>query len=69
VTPHALLSRLIESSGLSILQWARTVAGVDHRTVRRWLAGDPIPESRAMWLASIASIRRVGTRIVVEHAD
>lgn len=41
----ALLRSVIDHSGLSAREWAKSVAWRDERTVRRWLAGDsPIPE-------------------------
>lgn len=34
------LRRTIKASGLSARKWAREVAKVDERTVRRWLSGE-----------------------------
>jgi hypothetical protein len=48
--PRTTLSALINDSGLTISAFARDVVGRDVRTVRRWLAGDPIPEAVAAWL-------------------
>ena len=44
------LRALIASTGLSQVEWARTVAGRDPRTVRRWLAGESIPPTTVEWL-------------------
>lgn len=67
VTPDALRA-LITSSGLSASEWARTVAGRDPRTVRRWLAGDAIPESVADWLARLGTVRVTAQDVVVTIA-
>jgi hypothetical protein len=48
--PRATLSALLASSGLTVSRFARDVVGRDVRTVRRWIAGDPIPDSVAQWL-------------------
>jgi hypothetical protein len=45
------VSRLIASSGLSIAECARTIFGRDERTLRRWLAGEKIPEAVADWMS------------------
>lgn len=41
--PLTLLRNAIERSGLSARQYAKRVLLRDERTVRRWLAGDPMP--------------------------
>lgn len=41
---NELLRAAIEASGLSARRFAREVLIRDERTVRRWLAGDAIPE-------------------------
>lgn len=39
------LAQVIEASGLTQEQWAKTVAIRERRTVTRWLAGEsPIPQ-------------------------
>ena len=48
------LSRLITASGLSIAECARTIFGRDERTLRRWLAGETIPESVTQWMARVS---------------
>lgn len=47
------LSRIIRESGLSIVECAAMVFGRDARTVRRWLAGETIPEAVAEWMARV----------------
>ncbi len=56
---------LIDASGLSIREWARTVAGRDHRTVLRWLAGEPIPSQAQDWLARIHDVSTTAHRVTV----
>jgi hypothetical protein len=60
---RGMISTLLAASGLSAAEFARTVVGRDERTVRRWLAGEPIPESVAAWLsrASVESTSRTVT--------
>jgi hypothetical protein len=60
------LSWLIDTSGLSIAEWARTVVGRDERTVRRWLAGEPIPNSVTDWLGRISHVRVSPENVVLE---
>lgn len=51
---RALLSALVDASGLSIAEFARTVVARDERTVRRWLGGTMlIPDSVGDWLGKI----------------
>jgi hypothetical protein len=38
-----LLRRVIEVSGLSARRFATLIAWRDERTIRRWLAGEPVP--------------------------
>ena len=40
-----LLKNAIEASGLSIRRYAVEVLGRDERNVRRWLAGDAMPNA------------------------
>jgi hypothetical protein len=40
-----LVEAAIAASGLSTRKWAERVMVRDERTVRRWLAGHPIPET------------------------
>jgi DNA-binding transcriptional regulator YiaG len=62
VTPETLRAT-ITASGLSQVEWARTVAGRDPRTVRRWLAGETIPPTTADWLARLVSMRVSATSV------
>lgn len=50
------LSALIDASDLSIVAFAEIVMGRDERTVRRWLAGETIPEGVRQWLARVDGI-------------
>lgn len=52
-SPKRRVSAIVESSGLSIAECARTVFGRDERTVRRWLAGETIPDAVAQWIARV----------------
>ena len=64
MTPEALRA-LIAELGLSQVEFARTVAGVDPRTVRLWLAGThPVPASLAKWLASASIAVRAGAVLI-----
>ena len=67
MTPTDLRS-LIEGSGLSIREWARTVAGRDPRTVTRWLGGETIPDAAADWLARVARVDATAHRVTVTVA-
>lgn len=62
---RGILSALIDESGLSIAEFARVVLGRDERTVRRWLAGHPIPESHGAWLDRVEDVETRRGRIVV----
>ncbi len=64
MTPDALRA-LIADSGLSIREWARTVAGRDPRTVTRWLDGDPIPDAATAWLSRLVRIETTANRVTV----
>ena len=55
----------IEASGLSQVEWARTVAGRDPRTVRRWLAGETIPPATVDWLIRIDSVRASRNEVTI----
>ncbi len=66
LAPQQSVSEAIRLSGLSIAEWARTVAGRDERTVRRWLAGEPIPKSVMDWLNRISHVRVSPENVVLE---
>lgn len=69
MSPNDRLRRLIEASGLSARRFAFDVLSRDERTVRRWLAGETIPESAATWLERISVVvtpKRVRIVVVVE---
>ncbi len=63
--PRAAVSAAIAASGLSVAEWARTVAGRDERTVRRWLAGEPIPAQVVAWLDRMESVTVSPETVVV----
>ncbi len=62
------LRAIIEASGLSQVEWARTVAGRDPRTVRRWLAGEPIPPTTADWIARLVQVETRAGDVVITVA-
>jgi DNA-binding transcriptional regulator YiaG len=63
------LSALVAESGLSLSEFAATVAGRDRRTVQRWMSGEiAIPDAAAAFLERIEKIRATATRVVVTLA-
>lgn len=51
--------RELETEGqMNSTQFALIVLGRDPRTVRRWMAGDTIPEVVRRWITSIAHVRK-----------
>jgi hypothetical protein len=50
VTDLELLKLAIAKSGLTIRRFASQVVAREDRTVRRWLAGQPIPKAARAWL-------------------
>ncbi len=54
----ARLRQLEAEAQLNSTSLALIVLGRDPRTVRRWLAGDPIPEVVRRWITSIDHVRR-----------
>jgi hypothetical protein len=65
VTDQELVRAAILKSELSIRQFARKVVGREDRTVRRWLAGQPIPKAARAWLEAYLK-RRVRKPTTVE---
>lgn len=59
------LRAMIDASGLSQVEWARSILARDPRTVRRWLAGDPIPEAVADWLLRLRGLELQGGDVVI----
>ena len=55
-TVTGLLRRRIRESGLSARQFATAIMGRDERTIRRWLAGEPMPEQASEWLESVEAV-------------
>lgn len=64
MTPDTLRA-IIEASGLSQVEWARTVVGRDPRTVRRWLAGETIPPTTVDWLVRLGTVRVSATDVAL----
>jgi DNA-binding transcriptional regulator YiaG len=56
---------MIAQSGLSNSEWARSVAGRAPRTIRKWLAGEPIPSDASDWLRRMDRVEVKATRLVV----
>lgn len=50
MTDAKLLASKIDTSGLSQVRFALDVLAVDPSTVRRWLAGAPMPVNVVDWL-------------------
>ena len=55
MTDVELLRLAIAKSGLSVRQFARQIVGREDRTVRRWIAGQPIPKAAKQWLEQYIS--------------
>lgn len=66
VSDAELLRAQIEASGLSAVRFARDVLGRDPRTVRRWLAGETVPDSIRDWLARLSEVRVTTSRVHIE---
>ena len=64
-TPLARLSALLTESGLSQQAFARLVLGRDARSLRRYLGGEPIPETLAAWLRRVEKIEVQPDRVLV----
>jgi DNA-binding transcriptional regulator YiaG len=63
-----ILRAIIEASGLSQVEWARTVVGRDPRTVRRWLAGEAIPPTTVEWLVHLLAVEVTAQDVVIRVA-
>jgi hypothetical protein len=53
----ALILDAVEASGLSARRFAERVTWRDERTIRRWSAGEPIPQTaraRLVWFLELA---------------
>ena len=59
-----LLRACITKSGLSVVRFARQIVGREDRTVRRWLAGQPIPVAAKQFLEAYLKKRTKKTRSV-----
>ena len=60
------LRALIAASGLSQQAFARDVAGRDPRTMRRWLAGETIPDATVDWLERLRSVVATDATVAVD---
>ncbi len=49
-TSADLLRRAVEASGMSARRFATEVMIRDERTIRRWLAGEYMPDAPRQWL-------------------
>lgn len=58
--PTTLLRNAIARSGLSDRKYATTVLIRDERSVRRWLAGDPMPKAVVEFLQTEEANARKG---------
>jgi hypothetical protein len=61
----ARLRVVIEASGLSARRFAVDVMSRDERTVRRWLAGEPMPPTVRAWLDSLDGVFATDESITV----
>lgn len=60
------LRSLIDSSGLPIVVFGEWVLGRDPRTLQRWLAGEKIPQSAAVWVERLELVELRGGSLVIE---
>jgi hypothetical protein len=60
------LRGLIDASGLPIVVFGEWVLGRDPRTVQRWLAGEKIPHSAAIWIDRLELVELRGGSLVLE---
>lgn len=61
MTDAELIRAAVAASGLSSRRFAEFVTWRDERTIRRWGAGEPIPEtakSRLIWFLGISAAKR-----------
>lgn len=65
MTDAALLRRLIDTSGLSHVRFARDVLGRDVKTLRAWLAGD-MPKTARDWIRRVALVECDPERVSIE---
>ena len=64
------LRSLITTSGMTITRFAQDIAGVEARTVRRWLSGEiSIPPAKHEWLSRILQIRSSDKSAIVRIAS
>lgn len=59
---------MIESSGLSHSEFARVVMGREPRTVRKWLAGEPMPATAIKYLTRLRSVAVAAKTVTVTVA-
>jgi hypothetical protein len=63
------LQQLIEASGLSARRFARLLAWRDERTIRRWLAGEPMPAVVTERLQALSALEPPAFRALVRLVD
>jgi hypothetical protein len=59
MTDVELLKACVAHSGLSVRRFALEVVGREDRTVRRWMAGQPIPKAAKAFLVTYLQSARV----------
>jgi hypothetical protein len=71
MTDAELLRAAILKSGLSVRQFARQVMSREHRTLHRWLAGQPIPKAAKAFLEAYLQKRDRKPRsdLVIERTE
>lgn len=62
------LRAIIEESGLSQREFGALVCGVRARTIRDWLAGEPIPPAQAERLARLGTVQVTASDIITTVA-
>lgn len=60
-----ILRAQIEASGLSQVRFALDVLGRNPATVRRWLAGETMPQTVRDWLARVSALDVTATEVRV----
>jgi hypothetical protein len=61
-----LLRAQIEASGLSQVRFALDVMGRNPATIRRWLAGKPMPATVRDWLARVSRLDVTDSRVRID---
>lgn len=56
----------IDYAGLPVVVFGEWVLGRDPRTLQRWLAGEKIPHSAAIWIDRLQSVELRGGTLILE---